>query len=153
MAGIDGVRVRRLQPHGDARGSLTELLRSDWPEFPGFGQAILTVNQPGVIRGWHSHARQTDVMVVISGRLLIVLYDGRDASPTHGRVDEHLGDWSTPMALVIPPGIFHGYKTLGSAPALILNFPDQVYDAAAPDEVRLEPPETSGIPFDWSAHT
>jgi dTDP-4-dehydrorhamnose 3,5-epimerase len=39
---IEGVRVRALERHADDRGSLTELLRSDWPEFTRFGQAIVT---------------------------------------------------------------------------------------------------------------
>jgi len=55
---IEGVRVRALSCHADDRGSLTELLRSDWPEFTRFGQPIVTVNLLGVIRGWHWHDRQ-----------------------------------------------------------------------------------------------
>ena len=153
MTAIDGVLVRRLQTHADPRGSLTEVLRSDWPEFTTFGQAILTVNQPGVVRGWHMHHRQTDAIVVISGRLLIALYDAREGSPTKGAIEEHLADPPAAFTLFVPPGVFHGYKTLGDQPALIVNLPDQTYDPAAPDEVRWEPPETSGIPFDWSAPT
>ena len=44
---IEGVRVRSLPRHADDRGSLTEVLRKDWPEFTQFGQAIVTVNRPG----------------------------------------------------------------------------------------------------------
>lgn len=147
---IEGVRVRSLVAHRDERGSLTELLRSDWPEFGAFGQAILTVNAPGVIRGWHLHHRQTDVVVVISGRLLIVLYDAREGSPTHGVVEEHLAEEAAGFALFVPPGVFHSYRTMGHAPALIVNLPDQLYDAAQPDEVRVDPFDPS-IPFDWKA--
>jgi dTDP-4-dehydrorhamnose 3,5-epimerase len=130
---------------------LTEILRSDWPEFKRFGQAILTVNAAGVVRGWHMHHRQTDAIVVISGSAVIALYDARESSPTKGAIEEHLVDRPAEFALFVPPGVFHGYKTLGNAPAVIVNMPDQTYDAAAPDEVRLEPPETSGIPYDWNA--
>lgn len=147
---IDGVRVRALVPHRDERGSLTELLRSDWPEFGGFGQAILTLNRPGVIRGWHSHDRQTDVIVVIEGRVLIGLYDGRQGSATRGLVSEHLAKGDAPFALFVPPGVFHGYRTLGDTLALIANFPDRLYDPAEPDEVRWDP-RTPLIPFDWDA--
>lgn len=147
---IDGVRLRTLVPHRDGRGSLTELLRSDWPEFAGFGQAILTVNEPGVVRGWHWHLRQTDAIVVISGRVLLPLYDGRPWSPTFGTVEAHSADGPRPFVLFVPPGVYHGYKTLSDQPALILNFPDRVYDPADPDEQRI-PFDDPAVPFDWDA--
>lgn len=147
---IKGVRVRKLIPHSDERGSLTELLRSDWPEFSGFGQAILTVNAPGVIRGWHMHHRQTDVVVVIAGRLVIALYDARKDSPTFGQVEEHIADEQAAFALFVPPGVFHSYRTLGDIPAHIINIPDQLYDAVTPDEIRVDPFDPS-IPYDWNA--
>lgn len=149
---IEGVRRRLLQPHRDSRGSLTELLRADWPEFTRFGQAILTVNLPGVIRAWHWHQRQTDVIVVVAGRALLPLYDGRTNSPTFGRIEEHVGDAMSPYALFVPPGVYHGYKTLGAIPALIVNFPDETYDPNAPDEGRI-PYDSPNIPYDWSSRT
>lgn len=134
---IHGVRVRRLESHSDPRGSLTEVLRSDWPEFAGFGQAMVTVNQPGVIRGWHWHERQADAIVVLRGTVLLPLYDGREGSATRGSLTELVARPGEPwFALFVPPGVWHGYRTLGSEPALILNFPDRPYHADAPDEHR-----------------
>jgi dTDP-4-dehydrorhamnose 3,5-epimerase len=147
---IDGVQVRPLTVHADERGSLTEVLRRDWPGFAGFGQALVTVNNPGVIRGWHWHRRQTDIIVVIQGRAVLPLYDGREGSGSFGRVEEHIGDGGAPFALVVPPGVYHGYKTLGSEPATILNFPSELYDAAAPDEERV-PHDAPHIGYDWDA--
>ena len=142
--------VRRLDRHTDERGSLTELLRSDWPEFTRFGQAIFTVNQPGVIRGWHWHRRQTDVIVVLSGAALIPLYDGRAASATRGQLDEHVLDEQHMAAVFVPPGVYHGYRTLGHAPALIVNFPDALYDPVRPDEERI-PHDDPSIGYRWEA--
>jgi len=147
---IEGVRVRGLVRHADERGSLTEVWRSDWPEFLKFGQASLTVNLPGVVRGWHWHRRQTDVIVVVQGRAVVALYDARTRSPTRGGVMEFTCDESALRAIVVPPGVYHGYKTLGERPALILNFPDRGYDASSPDEERV-PFDSSDVPYDWSA--
>lgn len=151
MAAIEGVVVRRLEPHVDERGSLTEVLRSDWPEFTRFGQAIVTLNHPGVIRGWHWHRRQTDVIVVLVGRVVVPLYDGRQGSATFGEVQEHVLDASCPMTLFIPPGVYHGYRTISRDPAIIVNFPDQTYDPLSPDEERV-PHDAQHIPYDWDAH-
>ena len=147
---IDGVRVRRLVRHADARGSLTELLRSDWPEFTRFGQAIFTVNQPGVIRGWRWHRRQTDVIVVVAGAALVALHDGRDGSPTRGQLDEHVLDERDLAAVFVPPGVYHGYRTISDTPALIVNFPDALYDPAHPDEERV-PHDDPTIGYRWEA--
>ncbi len=144
------MRVRDLVVHADARGSLTEVLRSDWPEFASFGQAIVTINEPGVVRGWHWHDRQTDVIVVLRGRVLLPLYDGRETSPMRGAVWHQVADEGKPFALFVPPGVYHGYKTLGTQAAVILNVPSEVYDAARPDEHRIEHDHPS-IGFDWDA--
>ncbi len=149
---IDRVRVRDLVAHVDQRGSLTEVLRSDWAEFERFGQALVTVNLPGIIRGWHWHRRQTDVIVVVQGKAVLPLYDGREGSPTNGKVDEHVADDEHRFALCVPPGVYHGYKTLGPLPALILNFPTRTYDVEDPDEERV-PHDAPFIPNDWAART
>ena len=145
---IEGVRFRELIRHQDERGSLSELLRSDWPEFTRFGQAIVTVNLPGVIRGWHRHRRQTDAIVVLSGTALVPVYDPREGSRTRGQLDEHVLDGSRLRVVFVPPGVYHGYRTIGTEPALIVNFPDALYDPASPDEERI-PHDDPTIGYRW----
>lgn len=145
---IEGVRLRQLARHVDERGSLTELLRADWPEFSGFAQATLSVNRPGVIRGWHWHERQTDLFVIVSGMAKVPLYDAREGSPTRGELNEFLLGDENFASLLVPPGVYHGYKTIGTVPALILNFPDRPYDPAHPDEKRV-PYDSPLVPYNW----
>lgn len=148
MTEIAGAIVRRLVPHVDGRGSLTEILRSDWPEFTRFGQAMVTVNRPWVIRAWHWHRRQTDVIVVAAGRALVPLYDAREGSPTRGALVETVAGPDDLVAIFVPPGVYHGYQTIGDEPAIVLNFPDRLYDPSAPDEERV-PHDQPGIPYVW----
>lgn len=126
------------------------MLRADWPEFVRFGQAILTVNAPGVIRGWHWHERQTDVIIVLAGRVLLPLYDRRPGSATRGASWHRIAGDDGPFALFVPPGVCHGYKTIGTEAALILNVPSVVYDPGAPDEHRIAHDDPH-IGFDWDA--
>lgn len=128
---------------------MTEVLRADWPEFVRFGQAIVTVNEPDVIRGWHWHERQTDVIVVARGQVLLPLYDGREGSATRGAIWHRVAEGLS-FALFVPPGVYHGYKTIGPEPAVVLNFPSEVYDAARPDEYRV-PHDDPAIGFDWDS--
>ena len=50
--------------------------------------------------------------------------------------------------LVVPPSVYHGYQTISEGPALILNFPDQVYDPSSPDEGRI-PSDSPDVPYLW----
>lgn len=145
---IHGVTVKRLPALPDERGVLTEILRGDDPEFISFGQAYLTTTYPGVVKAWHSHTRQTDMICCVAGEIKLALYDGRADAPTHGMVNEiFLGD-SNRLLVKIPTGVLHGWKCIGEHTALVLNLPDQLYDYAAPDEERLDP-HTNVIPYDW----
>ncbi len=86
---IDGVEFVELTRHADDGGSMTELLRLDG----GIPQSLrdLSIRQinyyseiePGVIRAFHLHGRQTDAWYVPpSDPLLVVLVDVRKGSRT-----------------------------------------------------------------------
>lgn len=146
---IEGVRVRELRKNADDRGYLMEILRKDWSDvFLAFGQAYVSLNYPGVIRAWHYHQKQTDVFVCVSGMIKVALYDARPASPTVGRVDEYVTGDDRSLAILIPPGVYHGYQTLGTRPSLLINFPTELYDPARPDEFRT-PHDSPDIPYRW----
>ena len=143
---IEGVQIKQLSKHADERGYLMELLRSDDPIFTKFGQAYVSMNYPGVVRAWYYHQKQDDFFVVVRGMIKVGLYDAREGSPTRGEVNEfYLGENSN-IVLKIPVGVMHGYKTVGTEPSLLINFPSEVYDAK--DEYRL-PWDTDQIPFNW----
>ena len=145
---IQGVEIKQLARHADERGFLMELLRSDDPVFTKFGQCYVSMNYPGVIRAWHWHKKQDDFFVVMKGMIKVGLYDMREGSPTRGEVGEfYLGD-NNNIVLKIPVGVVHGYKTVGTEPSLLINFPSQLYNPQEPDEYRL-PWNTDQIPFDW----
>lgn len=145
---IDGVKMRRLPAIPDERGVLTEILRSDDPEYPHFGQVYMTTTYPGAVKAWHFHAEQTDMICCVAGEIKLALYDDRDGSPTRGLVNEiFLGD-SNRLLVKVPKGVYHGWKCVGDRAALIVNVPDRVYRYDAPDEQRLDPHENE-IPYDW----
>ena len=145
---IQGVEVKQLTRHADERGFLMELLRSDDPIFTKFGQCYVSMNYPGVVRAWHWHQKQDDFFVVVSGMIKVGLYDMREGSPTRDEVNElYLGD-NNNIVLKIPPGVVHGYKTIGVAPSLLVNFPSELYNREQPDEYSL-PWNTADIPFNW----
>ena len=146
---ISGVKLKRLPTLPDERGALTEILRADDPEYPRFGQVYMTATYPGVVKGWHYHEQQTDMICCVSGELKLVLFDGRDGSPTKGLINEiFLGD-ANRLLVKVPSGIHHGWKCIREQAALVINLPDRTYCYEAPDEHRVDP-HTNDIPYDWA---
>lgn len=145
---IDGVIAKKLTPNADERGCLTEILREDDEIFERFAQVYVSLNYPGVVRAWHYHKKQNDFFCVVKGMVKVALYDARDDSPTKGEVQEFFFGEQNPILLRIPIGVMHGYKTIGTEPSLLLNFPTMTYDRNAPDEYRVAW-DSPDIPYDW----
>jgi dTDP-4-dehydrorhamnose 3,5-epimerase-like enzyme len=144
---IDGVTIVELTRFADDGGSMTELARLDDAQPQAAGLGGFTVRQinyseiePGAIKAFHLHARQTDVWYVPpSDRCLVILFDVRAGSPTEG-VSQRLVLGAGASRLVrIPPGVAHGVRNLGPATARLIYFVDQQFtaDPATCDEGRL----------------
>jgi dTDP-4-dehydrorhamnose 3,5-epimerase len=147
---IEGVKVKKLRVIPDERGRLMEVLRSDDKEFfSKFGQAYITCAYPGAVKGWHFHKIQTDNFACIQGMMKIVLYDGRENSPTKGLINEFFAGTHNPILIKVPPFVMHGFKCISENEAIVLNMPTEVYNYDEPDELRL-PAHTDEIPYDWN---
>jgi dTDP-4-dehydrorhamnose 3,5-epimerase len=142
---IDGVTLVPLVRHADDGGSLTELTRLADGRADGLsGFTVRQVNYsevaPGTIKAFHLHVRQTDVWYVPPGdRMLVVLLDARQGSPTEGgRMRLVLGDGVSRL-LRIPPGVAHGVRNLGAATGRVIYFTDLHFSAepSSCDEGRL----------------
>lgn len=147
--GLDGVIVREVLHVPRDHGVITEMFRPEWDPT---GLPVVHIYQsrlfPGAIGAWSCHMKSVDRLFVNQGHLKVVLFDGREESPTFGRVVElHVGD-ARPAFLVLPTGIWHGLQNLGSTDALVLNYPTKAYDYADPDHWRL-PYDTPEIPYHW----
>ncbi|PYV93544.1 MAG: dTDP-4-dehydrorhamnose 3,5-epimerase [Acidobacteria bacterium] len=146
---IQGVKTKQLRVIADERGRLMEMLRSDDSMFIKFGQIYLTTAYPGVVKGWHYHKKQIDHFVVVRGMMKIVLYDGRQASHTHGEINEFFMGDHNQMLLQIPNYVYHGFKCISEYEAIVVNCATEVYYYDDPDEFRVDP-HSSEIPYDWS---
>ena len=145
---IQGVKIKKCRVIPDERGRLMEILRSDEDLFLKFGQVYMTACYPGVVKAWHMHKLQTDLVCSLSGMVKLVLYDGRKDSPTYRAVEEYFIGTHNPSLISIPPGVYHGWKCVSSEEALLLSVPNEPYNYQEPDEFRL-PPDTPTIPYDW----
>ena len=145
---IEGVKLKPLRVIPDERGRLMEILRSDDPDFKKFGQAYMTTNYPGVVKAWHYHKHQIDSVACVKGMVKVALYDNRRDSPTYREVNEFFLGEHNPALLIIPNGVYHGWKCISEGESIVVNLPTELYDYQKPDEYRL-PYDTDEIPYDW----
>lgn len=144
---IEGVVCKEIRPVTTGDGCLTEIWRREWGlDGLAVGQVFQSLLDPGTVTAWHAHAETTDRLFCAMGRVHLALYDGRKSSPTFGAVWQRVFGQERPLLVVVPPGVWHGLKTLGTTPSLILNLVDRAYSYESPDHWRL-PPDAPQIPL------
>lgn len=160
MSMLPGVKVYDIRKNVDERGFFAEIIRQDWKDLFGddsIVQANLSFSYPGMIRAWHRHNRgQIDYFVVLKGAMKICAYDDKQGSPTAGHLDEVVASEEKLQVVRIPGNYWHGTKTIGDKPSLMVYCVNRFYDAKNPDEERrawndqtITDPKTSK-PYDWN---
>jgi dTDP-4-dehydrorhamnose 3,5-epimerase len=104
-----GVRTVPLEMHRDPRGVFTELFRQEWFDKPRPVQWNAVTSEANALRGVHVHLRHWDYLIVLRGRALFNLRDLRTSSPTFGRTAAIEMSGERLAALIIPPGVAHGF--------------------------------------------
>jgi dTDP-4-dehydrorhamnose 3,5-epimerase len=145
---IAGVVVRELLHVPGERGVLTELFRAEWDGSGPVAQVFHIALRAHALSAWHCHADATDRLFAVAGALKIVLFDGRDGSPTRGRINEFTVGEARPTLVIVPPQVWHGVQNLDGAPGQLVNMPTHAYAYEDPDHWRL-PHDTAEIPYSW----
>ncbi len=148
---ITGVVVEPLAEWPDDRGVFFEVGRIGRGLIARFApettQVSATFTYPGSIKAFHFHLRQSDCWIPSMGMLQVALVDLRGGSPTHGvkntlYVGEHRR-WQ----LLIPPGVAHGYKVIGTGTAGLIYVTSQFYN---PDDEGRLPYDDPRLNYDWT---
>lgn len=141
---MPGVVLRHPTMHRDGRGWLVELFRNDelpsglWPKM-----AYVSMTLPGVSRGPHEHAEQSDGFAFLGpSDFRVRLWDTREDSPTRGFRATFVAGESCPTALWVPPGVVHAYRNIGEGPGVVFNAPNRLHGGwnrfEPVDEIRHE---------------
>ncbi len=141
---IPDVIVRGIRKYHDSRGWLAEMFRSDQlpPEhYPVMG--YISATMPGVARGPHEHAGQTDAFCFLGpSTFKVYLWDARPGSSTRNTRQVLLAGEESPLFVLIPPGVVHAYRNVGAVPGLVVNLPNRLYRGEGGrepvDEIRHE---------------
>jgi len=141
---INGVEIVALQRFNDDGGAITELARltaGEHAQLRGFEVRQINFSEvdPGAVKAYHLHHRQTDVWYVPpTDKLLVVLHDCRAGSATEGETMRVVMGDCNHRLLRIPPGVAHGCRNLGSAVGHIIYMVDVQFSVDSDcDEGRL----------------
>lgn len=146
---IRDVVVYELRKFVDERGWLAELFRHDELREEFYpAMAYLSSTKPGITRGPHEHVEQADLFCFIGpSNFKLRLWDNRADSETYNHVMTLFAGADNPKAVVVPKGVVHAYRNVGSVDGIVINCPNRLYMGAGKrtpiDEIRHEDdPET-----------
>jgi dTDP-4-dehydrorhamnose 3,5-epimerase len=146
---VDGVLVRPLRIVADDRGAVLHMLRADAPHFLRFGEIYFSMVNPGAIKAWRRHRTAVLNYAVPVGAIRLVIYDDREASPTRGAVMEIDTGRDNYALVTIPPGVWSGFRGLGTSPSMVANCATEPHD---PTEGERRPDDDPAIPYIWRAN-
>ena len=147
---IDGVKCQPLSIWPDDRGYFLEVQRMGQGLAAAFpketSQISAAFNYPGIIKAFHFHLHQTDCWTPALNMHQVVLIDLRPDSSTFGRRNTLYVGTFRPWQILIPPGVAHGYKVVGTEPAMLIYMTDRFYAPA--DEGRIAH-DNLCLNYDW----
>lgn len=141
---IRDVVVKDLRKFVDERGWLTELFRHDELSEEFYPtMAYISLTQAGVTRGPHEHVAQADLFCFIGpSNFKLRMWDNRPDSETYRSVMTLFVGEDNPTSVIVPKGVAHAYRNVGSAPGIVINCPNQLFMGAGKreeiDEIRHE---------------
>ncbi|HEX8455724.1 MAG TPA: dTDP-4-dehydrorhamnose 3,5-epimerase family protein [Pyrinomonadaceae bacterium] len=141
---IRDVVVRDVRKFVDERGWLAELFRHDEMEAEYYpAMCYISSTEPNVQRGPHEHEDQADYFVFLGpSNFKLRLWDNRANSETFNHVMTLYVGADNPKAVLVPKGVVHAYRNVGSLSGIVINCPNRLYMGAgkreAIDEIRHE---------------
>jgi dTDP-4-dehydrorhamnose 3,5-epimerase len=145
---IEGGTATSLLPRSDDRGDLFEMLTLRDHDIEPIVHVYQVFCEPGSIRAWIYHAKQTDRLCYNDGAFRIALFDLRPESSTCGNLVTLFVGAESPTLVSIPPFVAHGVQNLSSDRRSFVNMPTNIYRFEDPDKYRL-PFDSPLIPFRW----
>jgi dTDP-4-dehydrorhamnose 3,5-epimerase len=144
---IKDVQVIPLRRIPDERGTILHMLKCTDAHFQQFGEIYFSTVYPGVIKAWHKHREMTLNYACVEGRIKLVLYDDRPDSPSRGELMELFIGQDDYSLVIIPPGIWNGFKGMSFPHAVVANCATHLHD---PSEMERLEFSSAAIPYDWA---
>lgn len=144
---VNGVEISPLKQIIDARGAVFHMLKaSSDKNLLEIGEVYFSYVKSGVVKAWKKHKIMRQQFAIPAGEIKLVIFDGREDSPTRGNVKEITTGIHKYALIKIPAGVWYGFKGVSTEDAMIVNCASHLHD---PEEVERLPDNSSLIPYQW----
>jgi dTDP-4-dehydrorhamnose 3,5-epimerase len=146
VSDIQGLKIIPQRRIPDERGTIMNILKSTDSHFQKFGEVYASTVFKDVVKGWSKHRDAAHSYACVFGRIKMVVYDPRKESPTFGNVEEIFLGPDNHSLVVIPPGLWNGFKGLAEPFSVVVICATHPHD---PAEVERLAPGDESIPYNW----
>ncbi|MBT7555515.1 dTDP-4-dehydrorhamnose 3,5-epimerase [Candidatus Woesearchaeota archaeon] len=126
---MDGVTLTPLKQITHPKGDVFHAMKASDESFFGFGEAYFSTINKSDIKGWKKHTEMTLNLVVVTGEVELVVYDGTDFFSAKLSKDNY-------QRLTIEPGLWVAFRGL-SDENMLLNIASIEHDPSESENVDL----------------
>lgn len=127
---MDGVILTPLKKIPNENGDVFHGMKSSDKGFQGFGEAYFSSLNKGAIKGWKKHNRMTLNLIVITGKIQFVIFDGKNYYDEILSMDNY-------QRLTISPGLWIAFKGFSNK-NILLNLANIAHDPNECDVINLD---------------
>lgn len=129
-----------LQRIATVNGDVLHALKNTENSYMGFGEAYFSIIGPSKVKAWKKHTKMTMNLVVPIGTVVFVFYD-----EVKKNFREEIIGQQYYNRLTVNPGIWFGFKGIGSTESLVLNISNIVHKYDEAERVEIHE-----IEYDWN---
>lgn len=133
---MDGVILTPLKQIFNPKGDVFHAMKKSDVGYEGFGEAYFSTVHQNDIKGWKKHLQMTLNLVVVSGEIEFVVYDGTDFFTTRLSHENY-------QRLTVKPGLWVAFRGIGEH-NMLLNLANLEHDPKEALNIDL-----SEIQYEW----
>ena len=135
---MDGVILTYLKQIHHPKGDIFHVIKKSDQSFESFGEAYFTTVNYGYIKGWKKHNKMVLNLVVISGEVEFVVFNGTEFEAVTLSQQNY-------QRLTVQPNNWVAFRGVGTDKNLILNIASIEHDSNEAVNCGLE-----DITYEWS---
>jgi len=134
---MDGVTLTPLKQIFNPKGDVFHAVKKSDQGFKGFGEAYFSTVHSGIIKGWKKHTKMTLNLIVPTGSIEFVCFDGESFESVVLSQDNY-------QRLTVLPGVWVAFRGKSEGFNLLLNVASIEHDPAESESCGLE-----DILYEW----
>tara|TARA_B100000073_G_C23731277_1_gene570870 strand:- start:2001 stop:2414 length:414 start_codon:yes stop_codon:yes gene_type:complete len=137
MFDLELIKIFDINEVSAKGGSIKKIINRLDNEYKGFGEIYISSVEKGIIKAWKYHKEMTLNLIVISGAIKFVFFNGKEFR-------EIKTNSCSLKRIIVPPKVWYGFKGEYSSDSNILSLTNLIFK-----EEELERRNVEEISYDW----